>query len=196
MRLLVFDTAMAACSAALYDAAERRVIARRYERMERGHAEALAPMIDAVMKEVGLPFDALARIGITLGPGTFTGVRTSVAMARGFALALGIPVIGIDTLAGIAANAKDETRPLAIAADARRGEVYFSIRHSKPEVIAIAEAARRLPGGEIAILGTGAESVIEDAGRADIMRNKAGDMPDAANFAPLFAAREPQAATI
>lgn len=192
MLLLAFDTAMAACSAALYDAARGRVVARRYERMERGHAEALAPMILEVMDEAGLRFDALARIGVTLGPGTFTGVRTAVAMARGFGLALGIPVIGIDTLAGIAANARDETRPLAIAADARRGEVYFALNGSRPEVIAIADAARRLPEGAVAILGSGAQSVIEASGSRDIIRLAAGDMPDAANFASLCAARAPQ----
>jgi tRNA threonylcarbamoyladenosine biosynthesis protein TsaB len=196
MLLLAFDTAMAACSAALYDSAQGRVLACRYGRMERGHAEALAPMIEAVMKEGGVPFDGLARIGVTLGPGTFTGVRTAVAMARGFALALGIPVMGLDTLAAIAANVKGETRPLAVVADARRGEVYFSLSGSSPVVIAIAEAARRLPEGPVAIIGTGAEAVIEAAARSDIQRLSDGDMPDAANFASLCAVREPQAGPV
>jgi tRNA threonylcarbamoyl adenosine modification protein YeaZ len=192
MLILAFDTAMAACSSALYDASLGRVIARRHERMERGHAEALAPMILDVMDEAGVGFDALARIGVTIGPGTFTGVRTSVAMARGFALALGVPVIGLDTLSAIAANVADDGRPLVVAADARRGEVYFSTRGSDtaPIVIPIAEAVRRLPQGPVSIIGTGSEAVIEAASCTDIHRLRDGDVPDAAKFAPLCTARE------
>ena len=97
--LLAFDTAMAACSAALYDGTHRRVLASRFERMDRGHAETLAPMIKEAMEEAGLVFSGLERIGVTLGPGTFTGIRTGIAMARGLALALDLPVVGVDTLA-------------------------------------------------------------------------------------------------
>src|SRR5690242_12605987 len=120
--LLAFDTSMSACSAALYDLAERRVRAFRFRRMERGHADALAPMIKEVMDEAGIGFPALERIGVTLGPGTFTGVRTGIAMARGLALALDRPAAGIDTLSAIAANADASMTPLVIAADARRNE--------------------------------------------------------------------------
>src|SRR5690242_4919107 len=103
--LLVFDTSMAACSAAVYDVAHARVRASRFARIERGHADILAPMIKEVMDEAGVGFPALDRIGVTLGPGTFTGVRTGIAMARGLALALDRPIAGIDTLSAIAANA-------------------------------------------------------------------------------------------
>src|SRR5690349_14737564 len=86
--LLAFDTSMAACSAAVYDMAGGHVLAARFALMERGHADALAPMIKAVMDEAQIAFADLTRIGVTMGPGTFTGVRTGIAMARGLALAL------------------------------------------------------------------------------------------------------------
>jgi tRNA threonylcarbamoyl adenosine modification protein YeaZ len=152
--LLAFDTSMAACSAAVYDLARNRVLAFRFARMERGHADTLAPMIKEIMDEAGIAFSQLDRIGVTLGPGTFTGVRTGVAMARGLALALDCSIVGIDTLSAIAANAGSDKTPLVIAADARRDEVYFAAARSAPAVLPLGEAVHRLPKGESFILGT------------------------------------------
>ncbi|WP_119273061.1 tRNA (adenosine(37)-N6)-threonylcarbamoyltransferase complex dimerization subunit type 1 TsaB [Taklimakanibacter deserti] len=191
--LLAFDTSMAACSAAVYDVAQGQVRASRFASMERGHADALAPMIKAVMDEAGLAFPDLERIGVTLGPGTFTGVRTGIAMARGLALALDRPVAGIDTLSAIAANAASGRSPLVIAADARRDEVYFAIAGGPPSplVLPVSEAARRLPSGESFVLGTGAEALIAAAPSGRLIRLKDGDLPDARNFAGLCARLTP-----
>ena len=186
--LLAFDTSMAACSAAVYDAAQNRVLAARFAVMERGHADALAPMIKAVMDEAGIAFSRLDRIGVTRGPGTFTGVRTGIAMARGLALALDRRIAAIDTLIAIAANAPGGTASLVIAADARRGEVYFSpAPGAAPVVLPVAEAVHRLPAGQSFILGTGAEALIAAAPQGRLIRLPAGDMPDARNFAALCA---------
>src|SRR5690242_3882322 len=181
--LLAFDTSMAACSAAVYDMAGARVVAGRFTPMERGHADALAPMISEVMAEAGIAFSALERIGVTKGPGTFTGVRTSIAMARGLALALGRKVAAIDTLSAIAANAPADRTPLVIAADARRDEVYFSMpgTTASPLVLPIQEAARRLPLRQSFILGSGSEALIAAAPQGRLVRLAAGDMPDARN---------------
>jgi tRNA threonylcarbamoyladenosine biosynthesis protein TsaB len=191
--LLAFDTSMAACSAAVYDVAQRRVRAFRFARMERGHADALAPMIKEVMDEAGISLTALERIGVTLGPGTFTGVRTGIAMARGLALALDRPIAGIDTLSAIAANAGSGKMPLVIAADARRDEVYFALKGSSvaPLVLPIGEALHRLPAGESFILGTGADALIAVAPSGRLIRLRHGDLPDARNFANLCAAISP-----
>jgi tRNA threonylcarbamoyladenosine biosynthesis protein TsaB len=191
--LLAFDTSMAACSAAVYDVAQGRVRAFRFARMERGHADTLAPMIKEVMDEAGLGFTALERIGVTLGPGTFTGVRTGIAMARGLALALDRPIAGIDTLAAIAANAESSKIPLVIAADARRDEVYFALKGSSvpPLVLPVGEAIRRLPAGESFILGTGADALIAASSPGRLVRLRDGDLPDARNFAALCAASPP-----
>lgn len=186
--LLVFDTSMAACSAAAYDMAEGRVLAARFVLMERGHADALAPMIKEVMDEAGIAFRDLTRIGVTLGPGTFTGVRTGIAMARGLALALDVKIARPDTLTAIAANAAPGKTPLVIAADARRDEIYFlGASGEAPMVLPVAEAALRLPAGQSFVLGTGAEALIAAAPEDRLIRLSDGDMPDAKNFARLCA---------
>ena len=191
--LLAFDTSMAACSVAVYDPATGRVRSFRLTRMERGHADALAPMIKEVMDEAGLAFSTLDRIGVTLGPGTFTGVRTGIAMARGLALALGREVAGIDTLSAIGANARQGQSPLVIAADARRGEIYFAIAGGTepPVVLPLSEAVHRLPEGESFVLGTGAEALVSAAPAGRLSHLKDGDLPDARNFARLCAAATP-----
>ena len=127
MRLLAIDTAMAACSAAVLEEGADLPRAAACVAMERGHAEALAPMVAEAMAKARLGFRDLDRIAVTIGPGTFTGVRIGLALARGLGLALAVPVIGIETLTAIAANEPADGLPLLVAADARREEVYGAL---------------------------------------------------------------------
>ena len=98
MRILAIDTALEACAAAVLDTAQGIVLARESVAMTRGHAEALMPLIARVMEASGGGFDALDRIAVTVGPGSFTGLRVGIAAARGFALATNKPAIGLTTL--------------------------------------------------------------------------------------------------
>lgn len=125
MKILAVDTALGACSVAVLDG--KKVLAHRFVPMERGHAEALAPMVEAAMTESGLSFAALDRLAVTTGPGTFTGQRVGLAFMRGLRLALECPLIGVTTLAAMASAALEETGASAAAAlhDAKRGEVYL-----------------------------------------------------------------------
>ena len=188
MIFLALDTATAACSVAVHDDAHALPLAKAFVAMERGHAEALAPMVQAVMAKAGLAFADLQRIVVTTGPGTFTGVRIGLAMARGLGSALGIPVTGIDTLTAIAANHRQSDMPLLVAADARRGEVYAALfaPGGKPlrasAVMSISACAQLLPAGPVMLLGTAADAVIAAAGRDDLGHARSGDIPDAANF--------------
>jgi tRNA threonylcarbamoyl adenosine modification protein YeaZ/ribosomal-protein-alanine acetyltransferase len=100
MTLLALDTCFGCCSAALFDG---RVLAERHALMDSGHAEALAPMVKALLADAGLRPKDLTRIAVTIGPGTFTGVRIGLSFARGLALALRLPLIGIDSLTATAA---------------------------------------------------------------------------------------------
>ncbi len=100
---LVIDTCFNACSAALYDEVAEHLVGSGYEAMERGHAEALGPMVQRLFVEAGLKPDQLARIVVTYGPGTFTGLRIGLSFAKGMALALNIPLVGIDSLTATAA---------------------------------------------------------------------------------------------
>jgi tRNA threonylcarbamoyladenosine biosynthesis protein TsaB len=124
MKLLAFDTASAACSVAVWD--ETEVRAHRFERRQRGQVETLVPMIESVLAESGLDYEALDAIAVTRGPGTFTGLRIGLATARGLALAAGRPLIGLTTLETIAAAAcsPSSDRYVCVTIEARRGEVY------------------------------------------------------------------------
>ena len=81
MIVLALDTCLFACSAAVVRGGE--LLARRIDPMARGHQERLAPLVQEVMAQAGLDFEALDRIGVTVGPGSFTGLRVGLAFAKG-----------------------------------------------------------------------------------------------------------------
>lgn len=126
MIVLAMDTAGVDCSVALYDSETDHVLASLTERLGKGHAERLMSMLDEALLVANLSLDAVERIAVTVGPGSFTGIRTGVATARGLSLALGIPAIGICTL-DVLALAYREAHPgagVVAAIDAKRGEIY------------------------------------------------------------------------
>lgn len=97
------------------------VVAERHEEMAKGQAERLMPMLEEMLAEAGAGWRDLTTIGVGIGPGNFTGVRISVAAARGLALSLGIPAIGVSRLQALA---EDGPLPVTVLEDARRGEAY------------------------------------------------------------------------
>lgn len=116
--MLGFDSSGPWCSAALL-LADRVVL--RSEAMEKGQAEHLIPMLEGLLAEAGIAWADLRVLAVGTGPGNFTGVRIAVAAARGLALGLGIPAVGVT---GLEASAHGLPRPLRVTQDARRGEVY------------------------------------------------------------------------
>jgi tRNA threonylcarbamoyladenosine biosynthesis protein TsaB len=137
MKILAVDTALGACSAAVLDGA--RILAHRFVAMDRGHAEALAPMVDEAMRAAGMAFAALDRLAVTTGPGTFTGQRVGLAFMRGLRVALKKPLAGITTLEAMAVAAIEEAGlPVAAALhDARRGEVYAYVGSRGCEIVSL-----------------------------------------------------------
>ncbi len=126
MIILVLDTALDRTAVALTDG--RRLAVVRAERMDRGHAERLFPMLQEAFAEAGLAPGDVDRIVATIGPGSFTGIRIAIAAARGLSLATGCPVVGVDTLAGLAASLPERAEgPVLAAIDARRGEIYAAL---------------------------------------------------------------------
>jgi tRNA threonylcarbamoyladenosine biosynthesis protein TsaB len=127
MKILAVDTALGACSVAVLSG--EQVLSHRYETMERGHAEALAPMVQRAMQAAEVSFADLERLAVTTGPGTFTGQRVGLAFMRGLRLALKLPLIGVTTLETMARTAMEETSaPFGAALhDAKRGEVYVGL---------------------------------------------------------------------
>jgi tRNA threonylcarbamoyladenosine biosynthesis protein TsaB len=137
--------------------------------MATGQAERLMPMIESVMSEAGMSFGELDRIAIACGPGTFTGARIAVSAARALSLATGAAIVSLTSLELMAMNPAASlrgARTLAIATDARRGEVYFQQfdAHSlkpiaPPQVHSIAVAVAALRDGATVIAGSGAEAI-------------------------------------
>lgn len=194
MKILSLDTAMAACSAAVIDTQEHRPLAEAFVAMERGHAEALPPMVAEVMQKASVDFAQIDRIAVTTGPGTFTGVRIGLAFARGLGLALGIPVIGIDSLSAIATN-DSSAGPLLVASDARNGEVYAAAYDaarnlvSAPHVSTASSASTGQAPGTL-VLGSAASAVIAASGRSDLVHSSACPLPVAARLGWLAATVE------
>jgi tRNA threonylcarbamoyladenosine biosynthesis protein TsaB len=199
MNILSLDTAMGACSAAVSDSERGIVLAECCRPMQRGHAEALAPMVAQVMKSAGLAVSDIGCIAVTIGPGTFTGTRLGLAFAQGLARSCGIPAVGIDSLSAIAAN-EPAGLPLLVASDAGNGQVYAATfdqmrnQLQPPHISTPHVASRHLPPGCL-VLGTAAQSVIEASGRGDLKLSTADNHPVAARFG-RFAAEQPEAMTL
>ena len=124
--ILVIDTSGPECAAGIFDAGKNLLVASKSETLGKGHAERLIPMIEEVLKDAGLTLKDMTRIGVTTGPGSFTGIRVGVAAARGFALSLGIPAVGVTTLQVVAEQVLeiDPPAPVVAAIDAGRDEIF------------------------------------------------------------------------
>ncbi|MBV9511151.1 MAG: tRNA (adenosine(37)-N6)-threonylcarbamoyltransferase complex dimerization subunit type 1 TsaB [Caulobacteraceae bacterium] len=193
--VLALDTCLDACSAAVLR--DETVLAVLSEPMARGHQEALAPMVQAVMAEAGLGFDALDRIAVTTGPGSFTGLRVGLAFAKGLALATAKPAVGVGVLEALARSAAPSGFTAA-AVDAKRGQVYLQVfidgaPAMAPDALDLPTAAARL-----AELWTGAPAVLIGSGApllADVLpksRVRARTAPDPLAIAAAgVAARAP-----
>ena len=165
LTLLGFDTATTACSAALW--ARGEVIAHRCIEDGGRHAETLVPMLREVAAEGDTTLAAVDRFAVTVGPGSFTGIRIGLATARGLALALNRPLIGLSTLEVLAAGVSAEERdgPVLATLDAGRGRLYAQLFDrslsalSEPLALAaealLGLAAEAENGGPLIVVGTG-----------------------------------------
>jgi tRNA threonylcarbamoyladenosine biosynthesis protein TsaB len=164
MRVLAIDTALGACAAAVLDSELGVILAAQSLAMARGHAEAVMPLIARVMDEAACEFADLNRVAVTVGPGSFTGLRVGISAARGIALAAGRPAIGLSTLSALAApHVAARTGDTIIAAiDARNEQVYFQVFAPNgttivtPRLDRLRAAVRAVPVGPTVITGSGA----------------------------------------
>lgn len=168
MRVLAIDTALAACSVAVLDTGHGRIVARESQRMARGHAEALMPLVARALDRAGCEAAAIDRFAVTVGPGSFTGLRVGIAAARGLALAAGRPAVGLSTLACFAAPliADDDSIPVVAAIDARHDQLYIQVFGPggrtlvAPRVAPLREAVRAAANsGAPRLVGTGAAMI-------------------------------------
>src|SRR5262245_66467626 len=181
MLVLGVDTSLQACSAALFDSAHDRLLGRVFEAMETGQAERLPVMVQELSVAASRNIRDIDRFSATCGPGMFTGIRIGLAFVRGLSLASGRPALGIPTLEAIARSVSDNPagRPVAVAVDARRGEVYFQLfgrGGDEPQLLPVAAAAALCRGQGVIIAGTGAGLLLPHL--PDAVRSHGPDLPD------------------
>jgi tRNA threonylcarbamoyl adenosine modification protein YeaZ/ribosomal-protein-alanine acetyltransferase len=186
--LLAFDTCLGSCSAAVFDTSLKRVMAARRVLMDRGHAEALPPMVRDVMAEAGVAFEALQAIAVTVGPGTFTGLRIGLSLAKGLAAARATPLIGLTSLEATAGPLLQQDQAVTVVHEAGAsgfayvqgfgadGQPAGSVQLLRPADISID------PLG--VVVGTGARLIA-----GGVVRRPEFDLPDAALFASYAALR-------
>ena len=202
MKVLAFDTAMGVCSAALL--CDGAIEAYRLTDQARGHAETVMDMVADILAETGSSVADMDRLGVTIGPGTFTGQRIGLAAARAMVLGTRIQLVGVTTLQAVAAGV-DEAGPgdrIGVVFDARRGEVYVQLfdaqlaEVSEPHVLAPDMAAVLLcqKGGQerLILVGTGTDLVhsLLDAAQAEVVLSEASAQPDSRHVARLAAKAE------
>lgn len=195
MRLLAFDTALDACSAALLDTATGELLAARWEEMPRGQSERLFPMIDEVLDEAAATYLDLGAIAVTVGPGGFTGVRIGLAAARALALALDRPVVGVTTLEAVAAAAGGAATPCLVALESKRDDLY--VQAFAPPLVPLGAPAAVAPAALAAHLAAalGEAGTIRLAGDAQ-ERAAAALVGSGLTAEPLAEVRLPTAADV
>ncbi len=171
MITLGLDTTGAWCTAALVSPSH--IISQASEKIGRGHAERLAPMVETVLLEGDVKPAQISRIAVCTGPGSFTGLRVALAFARAMALPRKVPVIGLSALRVLAAQTSPSgTEKIISAINAKRGEVCWAAYENGHEVIRPRTQAVEIAKAEIQqlqfdnIIGDGAALIgLESAGQ-------------------------------
>lgn len=188
--ILSIDTCLGASSVAVLDG--ERVLAARSEPMTRGHQERIGMIAREAATEAGVAFTDLDRIGVTVGPGSFTGLRVGLAFAKGLATALSVPCVGVTTLEAMAYGIDGF---VAAVLDARMGQVYIQVFADgvalmAPDALGVGEAAARLAelysGGPATLIGSGAPLLADALSGAKVLTPAA---PDPVAVAKLAATR-------
>lgn len=168
----------------------------------KGHAEHLIGIVDRALDQAGLALSDIDRLAVTIGPGSFTGIRVGVAAARGFALSLNVPAVGVTTLEVMASAQREKTpgRAVLAAMDAKRDEIYlqsFSADGSAldaPRAASVAEAQAFAAGFDGEITGSATPLLKAGAGGdhanripiSVVARLGAAASPDAGKPKPLY----------
>lgn len=199
MKILAFDTALGACSTALLS--DGLVKSEISIEMARGHAEHLMGQVQEALDQANTTFDDLDRIAVTIGPGTFTGLRVGLSAARGMGLALSIPVVGVTSLQALAyCGINQDVAAIASLIDARNNETYGQL--FTPDLVPVCEPQRwsyataannveRNLNAEASILlvGSGSKPVIELIGSSATQKvvTHSAQVPRASDIARLAA---------
>lgn len=163
-RLIIgFDTSGPYCSAALWR--DEICLASAHEDMAKGQAERLMPLLSSLLDSAGVNWGDLSALGVGIGPGNFTGIRISVAAARGLALSNGIPALGVSLTEALAEGA---TGPVLALLDARREQVYAQIigQEAAPQLLPLCQISQFYAKFDGTVIGHQAEQIAAELGCA------------------------------
>lgn len=175
MRVLGIDTSSADGSVALVERVDGvpQLVAEMRARVSNAHGESLLPLVEAVLRAAGVALTAVDRLAVGIGPGSFTGTRIGVATAKGLALGADRPLHGVDAFTALAAELGPTDRPVVVAIDARKAEVYVAVvegglvhrpAHLPPDAV-LPHVAGHLGGRDFLVVGDGVELVPALRGR-------------------------------
>jgi tRNA threonylcarbamoyladenosine biosynthesis protein TsaB len=193
MIVLSFDTCWSGCSAAIcrFDGgAAPTVLAHRLERMSTGQAEALPQMLKEVLERACVDVADLNRIAVPVGPGSFTGIRISIATARALALLAPVELVTCSSLALIAAGIAGEghrlAKPVMVAMDGRNDQAYVQIfdddvfgGERPPQLLSYTDAAEMTETLDLELAGTAAAAIADVAAAQQLTVRASDPVPDA-----------------
>lgn len=157
-------------------------------------------VIEEALAQAGKAYADLGRIGVSTGPGSFTGVRVGVSAARGFSLALKIPAVGVTTLEALAYETYQALGPMKVLAalDAGREELHAALYDAngkalrEPAVLSLAEAVEIASSAPMALAGTAAQSIANAVGVDKALQiGPLAATADIGTYARLAAAKQP-----
>lgn len=168
MNVLAIDTAANLCAACLYDATAGWELGRSVRDIGKGHAEVLMDVVGDALAASGLAYGGLGAVAVAVGPGSFTGIRVGVSVARGLALALKIPAAGVTTLEALAFEAREAhgAKPVLAAIDGGRDGIYAAVYDGFGKIVYPAAVTDwstilKLAGGVGIVAGTAARRIAE-----------------------------------
>ncbi len=196
MKILAIDTAAALCAACVLETDTDEELSRHVLDLGKGHAEHVMSVIEGALKTAGLGYDALGAVAVSVGPGSFTGVRVGVSAARGLALALNVPAIGVSTLEALGAEAREtfSERTILVALGQRAPNLFAAGFDSEGRLLLEpqSQSAERLAEWALAekavVYGVAAE-LVAAAGSGALDIQPAGATADILTFARLAAAK-------
>nr|WP_280140071.1 tRNA (adenosine(37)-N6)-threonylcarbamoyltransferase complex dimerization subunit type 1 TsaB [Aureimonas jatrophae] len=197
---MALDTGSERCSVALLHAGTGRIVARADPVIGRGHAERLMPLVEQVLGEAGVGWEAVGRVGVGIGPGSFTGIRVALAAAHGLSLSLECPLVGVSSLEALAEPHGTGETPVLAVQDAKRGEVYAALFAPGGAILegpaALAPAALvdfvdPVSPSRLLLVGSGASIAAGVLGGHDVRIVSEDGAPDIAAVARLAAAATP-----
>lgn len=193
MNLLAIDTAANLCAACVYDTAAGRELGRAVRDIGKGHAEVLMDVIGEAISKASLTFAGVGAIAVAVGPGSFTGIRVGVSVARGLALALKVPATGVTTLEALAFEAREKFggKTVLAAIDGGRDGIYAALYDGlgkigyAPAVVDFG-TTMELAGNAAVVTGSAASRII---GAAELLLGSEAPTADIAIYAKLALAK-------